>query len=210
MIKLENKNKARYFLNLKIFSKYEYLSKMKIYLKYNHQGQEKIPIILHNNNIKFLSVNNRVFINQRKRKRVLYLCTKLLNDNSENLIEIQMFGKIKSKKLIKSINSNSKRNKIDFFMKSKFEDDYIPHLLIPRLISKFKINVEAPINFKVFSNIKPNYRHLIQNFKQLYFESVDVYPFIKNKKLLKIFCFTKVSLEHYKIHAKKTNYFNNL
>ena len=121
-----------------------------------------------------------------------------------------MLGFFKIFLLIKSINSNSRRNKIDFFIKSNFEDNYIPHLVIPRLISKFKINVEAPINFKVFSNIKPDYRHLIQNFKQLYFESVDVYPFIKNKKLLKIFCFTKVSLEHYKIQVKETNYFNNL
>ncbi len=96
-----------------------------------------------------------------------------------------------------------------FFIKSNLEDNYIPRFVIPRLISKFKINVEVPINFKVFSNINPIYKQLIQNFKQLYFESVDVYPFIKNKKLLKIFCFTKVSLECYILEVKKTNYFNN-
>ena len=197
MIKIENKNSIRYFLDLTLSSEMNFHSKSKIFLKYNHQGQNQIRLFLNNNKVHYVKVNDTIILDKKKKYCSILFDSCLLNDKSENFIEIFMSGQIKQKKFIKSMKPLFKENKVKYLLKSQINNEYIPHFNIPKLISKHKIKIKIPSGIKVAYNLEPHYKQLIKNFKYLYFETNNIYPSVPKKTKFKLFCFKDFHLTNY-------------
>ena len=203
MIKLENKNRIRYFLNLNITSDMQFYLNSKIYLKYNHQGQNQIRLYLKNNRVHHVKVNDVIILNKSEKSRYILFNSDLLNNKSENLIEVFMSGKIKQRHFIKPMKQLIEKNKVKYILKSQVTDEFIPQLNIPKLISKHKIKIKIPSDIKACYNIKPYYKHLIKGFIFLYFETNSIYPFIKEKTELKLLFFKNFHFTHHNFSSSR-------
>ena len=194
MIKLENKNRIRYFLDLNITSDMKFHSRSKIYLKYNHQGQNQIRLLLKNNRVHHVKVNDVIIINKAEKSRYILFNSDLLNNKSENFIEVFMSGKIKQRNFIKPMKQLIKKDKVKYILKGQITDEFIPQVNIPKLISKHKIKIKIPSDIKAIYNIKPYYKQLIKSFILLYFETNSIYPLIKEKTKFKLLFFKNFHL----------------
>ena len=159
---------TRYLIQLNLNENLSFELKITILFKYFNLGENKIPFVIEEKNLKSITINGNKQSIFPINSSDFFLATKYLNNGSDNIIDFTYSGILESDSLIFS---NSFKNLNVKFLKDNYIKLQLPHFNYYTSNFKYRFIATIPMMCKLFYKDNPFDRILHNGKRMLCYES---------------------------------------
>ena len=168
MIYFNQIKNTRYLIQLDLNENLSFELKITLLFKYFNLGEEKIPFVVEDKNLKSILINGNKQSVFPGNNSDFFLATKFLNNDSDNIIHLTYLGILESDSLILSISFKKLNVK---FLQDNFIMLQLPYFNYYTSIFKYRFVATVPRMCKLFHKDNPFDRILYNDKRIICYES---------------------------------------